>query len=192
MTSAEKPLLGETLLPDKSYMTRGTYQRLIEEIDKRREAVRRILRESGEASEGSDKWHDEHVKNLVGEELAARRRLWEAGRAQNSAEIINQPSQVGKVVLGHRVLVRFLYGEGGGEEGYVTLLGESDVMWKDPSFDQSTETVVSHKSPLGSALLGVQQGQEVVYGARGKMFRVLILGIGISPLVGEEESKTTE
>lgn len=176
----------ETPPPEKYLMTKTTHERLIQEISRREASLMETLRSSGEASSGDDKWHDELVKNLVDEEIWKRRRLKEARVALNQAEILKAPSQTERVELGHRVEVRFLNLPEGSEEAHITLLGEQDVIFPDPLFNQQDEIVVSYKSSLGKAILGATKDQVVNYSVETRVFQVEIVDIEVSPLVVDE------
>lgn len=187
MNEGLKELREKDTPPSEKYlMTKTTHERLIQEISRREASLMETLRGSGEASSGGDKWHDELVKNLVDEEIWKRRRLEEARVALNQAEILKAPSQTERIDLGHRVKLRFLNPPEESGEVHVTLLGEQDVIFPDPLFNQQDEIIVSHKSSLGKAILGATKGQLINYSVETRVFRVEIVDIEVSPLVVDE------
>lgn len=125
------------------------------------------LHKGQEAIYAGDMWHDNPV--LYGVEAEERILMREAAltrqKIRNARIIVPAVDEISRVTLGAKVRVRF----SDGFEACFTVLGDAD---SDPSGG-----IVSHRSPLGQALLGRQVGDKAVYFAGGTFETVDILKI---------------
>jgi transcription elongation GreA/GreB family factor len=170
---------------NNNLMTSRTRELLKEEIKRLELSLIETLKQSGEASDSVDKWHDEEVKNLVQEELYKREALHDAKVAYNTTTIIRAPVQNEIVDVGHLVSVLFLGSDGQMEkEMDISILGQWDVLLRSHETEKNKKhTVISPESLLGKTILGSKLGEIKNFTVFGKSSQVKIKDIKTSPLL---------
>ena len=119
----------------------------------------RVAREFGDISENSE--YDD-AKN---EQAANEARIAEITRILGEATIVEAPTESGRVNIGSRVTVNM-----GGRERVFTIVGGAEA--------NSAEGKISNESPVGAALLGHKQGENVeAQGPTGRVIKMSILAI---------------
>lgn len=119
----------------------------------------RVAREFGDISENSE--YDD-AKN---EQAANEARIAEITRILGEATIVEAPTESGRVNIGSCVTVNM-----GGRERVFTIVGGAEA--------NSAEGKISNESPVGAALLGHKQGENVeAQGPTGRVIKMSILAI---------------
>lgn len=152
------------------WVTQEAYDRLAEELDHLKGDVRADItakiaaaRDEGDLKENGG-YHA--AREEQGKMEARIRQLEDMLRR---AEVGEKPADDGKVEAGMKVTVRFA----GDPETETFLLGSRELLSMDSAVDLD---VYSPTSPMGSALLGHQKGEEVSYEApNGKSISVEIV-----------------
>lgn len=152
------------------YFTRDGLARFVARLDEARAAYKAVCDDNPEARESGDSsvWHD----NFAFEENQRQmhqlaRRVREMEQVLGRAELVEPLAATpGRVVLGARVTYRF---DDDDEERACAIASYRDG---DP-----TEGRVSYESPLGRALVGAREGDEVelVIAGRARILEVLVI-----------------
>lgn len=129
-----------------------------------------------------DGYHDETANLLEGEVRKSRGFLETIRKLLRQSEELRPPKQFEKIELGHRIGVELLDDEDIKGIVHVTILSFGDSRVLSEEFDQTSEILVSDKSPLGSSLLGKKVREETKYSGR----RAFIESIDLAKVFNDE------
>ncbi len=147
-TPKRKPGKYAGLKPDPN-ITEEKYQELKAKLEKLKKAQPHAISEVKRLALMGDFSENVAYQMAKGRLRGINQRILDIEDHLKRAEIIKSPKDKSKVQLGHRVTV-----EVKGEEKIYLILGSSETNPKD--------NVISHNSPLGSALLNKKVGDVVV------------------------------
>jgi len=139
-----------------------TKQLLEEDIIRRRGEVAEISKQGAGIWEG-DQWHSTGYREQQRKLEVAIRFLQLIDQEGGKIEVLLKPTQTDHVEVGHMVKVNLLDDQDIIEAkipfSIVHVLTKEDVQYLGSLFDNVSEIIVSHESPLGHALIGLRRGE---------------------------------
>ncbi len=165
-------------------MSPVAYRLLGEKIEKRRQTIaeEKSQLEGLFRGDAGDGYHDSLFQGTQTSIQVAEKELAREEIILSRAKIIQPPKNNSVVQLGHLVTVR-IFDDEVEEILHVHVLGTQDAVILSGQLEGEDEMLVSPKSPLGSALIGVKNGATVRYGTGAGMHEATILSISVSPFL---------
>lgn len=150
-----------------SYITPGGFQRLIDEYEELLKVERpRMTREVAYAASLGDR--SENAEYIYGKKRLREidRRLHYLKKRLEGVEVVNPADVDGDIVrFGATVVME----DADGQERTVTIVGEDEI--------EAERGRISYKSPIGRALIGKEEGDEVVIHTPGGKRTVVLVEV---------------
>jgi transcription elongation factor GreB len=144
-------VVGKDLAPKPNYITPAGFKRLTDELTKLRTVDRpKVVQEVSDAAAQGDR--SENAEYIYGKKKLREidRRMRFLGKRIDAAVVVDPKEKRGdKVFFGATVLLE----DDDGEEQEYQLVGEDEI--------QAAARKISWRSPIGSALLGKREGDDV-------------------------------
>ena len=152
----------------KSYLTQAGYEKMQEELEylrtvRRQEVAARLHEAMADGDAGID--NDVEVDAAKNEQAFVEGKIREIELLLSNAQIIDENRVWDTVEVGAKVAIQ----ENGTEPEKYTIVGTAET--------NPGNGYISHKSPLGQALLGHQAGDEVTVKAPNGEFTVKLLKV---------------
>jgi len=147
-------------MPQDHTMTQQKYDQIEADLERMYARRPKMAAEVSRLAENGDFSENAEYQLAKGKLRGLNNRILILENQLRQAKVIQTPTNIDQVQLGSTVTV-----EMDGKEKAYTVLGASEA---DPSMG-----IISHESPLGSALMGASVGDEVVLETTGKTLIVL-------------------